>query len=139
MDKVKRHMDICEKLNEIYKNKNSDYGDSFGETFKKLGIISAVTRITDKVNRLQRLCTGEQKVNDESILDTLDDLANYAVMTRIEIENMSGAEEITLSKYETVGHNDMPVYKKPFDSDSFFKNAEAIARGNKEKIKSDNK
>lgn len=137
MDKVKRHMDICKKLNEIYKNKNSDYGDSFGETFKKLGIISAVTRITDKVNRLQSLCTGEQKVNDESILDTLNDLANYSIMTRMEIENISETEEITLGKYETVGHNDMPVYKKPFDSDSFLKHAEAIARGNKEEIKSE--
>jgi hypothetical protein len=86
MTKYEKHLKICEKLNEIYVNKNHDYGDSFGETFRKLGIVSAVTRITDKTNRLQSLCKKEQKVNDESIRDTLLDLANYAIMTIIELD-----------------------------------------------------
>ena len=86
MTKYEKHLKICEKLNEIYVNKNHDYGDSFGETFRKLGIISAVTRITDKTNRLQSLCRKQQKVNDESIRDTLMDLANYAIMTIIEFD-----------------------------------------------------
>ena len=86
MTKYEKHIKICEELNEIYVNKNNDYGDSFGETFRKLGIISAVTRITDKTNRLQSLCRNQQKVNDESIRDTLMDLANYAIMTIIELD-----------------------------------------------------
>ena len=86
MTKYEKHLKICEKLNEIYVNKNHDYGDSFGETFRKLGVVSAVTRITDKTNRLQSLCKKEQKVNDESIRDTLMDLANYAIMTIIELD-----------------------------------------------------
>ena len=86
MTKYEKHLKICEELNEIYVNKNHDYGDSFGETFRKLGIVSAVTRITDKTNRLQSLCKKEQKVNDESIRDTLMDLANYAIMTIIELD-----------------------------------------------------
>ena len=86
MTKYEKHIKICEELNEIYVNKNNDYGDSFGETFRKLGIISAVTRITDKTNRLQSLCINQQKVNDESIRDTLMDLANYAIMTIIELD-----------------------------------------------------
>lgn len=86
MTKYEKHLKICEKLNEIYVNKNHDYGDSFGDTFRKLGIISAVTRITDKTNRLQSLCIKRQKVNDESIRDTLMDLANYAIMTIIELD-----------------------------------------------------
>ncbi|EHN17052.1 DUF1599 domain-containing protein [Clostridium sporogenes] len=85
-DKAEKHKVICGELNEIYKNKNHDYGDSFGETYKKLGIISAVTRITDKVNRLQSLAIKEQKVKDESIKDTLKDLANYSIMALIELE-----------------------------------------------------
>ncbi len=84
--KYELHKRICVDLNEVYKHKNHDYGDSFGETYEKLGIISAVTRITDKVNRLQSLCTKEQKVKDESIKDTLRDLANYSIMTLIEME-----------------------------------------------------
>ena len=86
MTKHEKHLKICERLNEIYVNKNHDYGDSFGETFRKLGIISAVTRITDKTNRLQSLCIKRQKINDESIRDTLMDLANYAIMTIIELD-----------------------------------------------------
>lgn len=86
MNKYEKHKQTCKKLNEIYKAKNHDYGDSFGETFEKLGIISAVTRITDKTNRLQNLCTNDRKVGDETIIDTLYDLANYSIMTIIELE-----------------------------------------------------
>ncbi|MDD2267954.1 MAG: nucleotide modification associated domain-containing protein [Eubacteriales bacterium] len=84
--KTEKHAEICKKLNEIYKTKNNDYGDSFGETFRKLGIISAVTRITDKVNRIQSLCVRKAMVSDESVTDTLLDLANYAIMSVIELE-----------------------------------------------------
>lgn len=88
MTKAEQHAEICLELNEIYKKKNHDYGDSFGETYRKLGIISAVTRITDKVNRLASLCTkphDEQRVLDESIEDTLLDAANYCIMTAVEL------------------------------------------------------
>ena len=90
MDKYNKHKEICNELNQIYRAKNHDYGDSFGETFEKLGIISAVTRITDKVNRLQTLCTNDRKVGDETIIDTLYDLANYSIMTIIELEGENG-------------------------------------------------
>lgn len=88
MNKIKMHKEICEELNKVYEQKNSDYGDSFGQTFDKLGVISAVTRITDKYNRLVSLCTKseeERKVKDESIEDTLLDMANYCMMTVIEL------------------------------------------------------
>ena len=88
MDTIKMHENICKQLNEIYIKKNHDYGDSFGETFNKLGIISAITRISDKYNRLVSLCTlpeEERKVKDESISDTLLDMANYCIMTEIEL------------------------------------------------------
>jgi Domain of Unknown Function (DUF1599). len=93
MTKAEQHSEICKTLNDIFKRKNHDYGDSFGETFRKLGIISAVTRITDKYNRLVGLATkpkDEQQVKDESIEDTLLDLANYAIMTVMELKNQRG-------------------------------------------------
>ncbi|MDN5318011.1 MAG: hypothetical protein PWR08_2136, partial [Thermoanaerobacterium sp.] len=58
--------------------------------YKKLGIISAITRMGDKYNRLVNLCTkseSERQVKDETIKDTLMDLANYAIMTIIELED----------------------------------------------------
>lgn len=86
MDKIKEHALICKSMNELYEKKNHDYGDSFGQTYDNLGIISCITRITDKVNRLQSLCTKEAKVGDEKIEDTLMDTANYAIMTLIELK-----------------------------------------------------
>lgn len=86
-DKLDRFIDISLEMRDIYQAKNSDYGDSFGETYKKLGLVSAVTRISDKTNRLQNLCSNDQKVKDESLRDTLMDLANYAVMTIIELDS----------------------------------------------------
>ena len=44
-------------------------------------------RLGDKFNRFKTLSrSGEQKVSDESIRDTLIDLANYAIMTVLEME-----------------------------------------------------
>ena len=84
--KVARHYAICQKLNQVYKAKNHDYGDSFGDTYKKLGIISAVTRLSDKMNRLMSLAVSHDvQVKDEKIEDTLLDMANYAIMTLIEL------------------------------------------------------
>lgn len=89
LKKHQAHQQICNKLHTIYVNKSQDYGDSFGETYHKLGIISAITRISDKYNRLISLATKpeeERKVKDESIQDTLLDLSNYCIMTVIEME-----------------------------------------------------
>lgn len=87
MDKIKRHEELSQKNHQIYINKNNDYGDSFSKVYKELGIISAVTRISDKYNRLVSLATGtEIKVKNESIIDTLMDMANYCLMTVMEIE-----------------------------------------------------
>lgn len=90
MNKIERHLEIVTALNKLYNEKNHDYGNSFGETYQKLGIISALTRISDKYNRLISLATKpeeERKVKDESIRDTLLDLSNYCIMTVIEMEN----------------------------------------------------
>lgn len=87
--KVTRHLEIAKALNQLYDSKGHDYGDSFGETYRKLGIISSLTRISDKYNRLISLATKpeeERKVKDESIQDTLLDLSNYCIMTVIEME-----------------------------------------------------
>lgn len=87
--KSEKHRAITADLNDIYIQKNTDYGDAFGDTFRKLGIISAVTRISDKTNRLMSLAAkpeAERMVKDEAITDTLMDLANYAIMTLIEMD-----------------------------------------------------
>lgn len=87
MDKLQRFKEITESLCNLYEKKNRAYGDSFGSTFQKLGIISAVTRISDKYNRLCNLATNPDIDNlGESLEDTLKDLASYAIMTLIELK-----------------------------------------------------
>ena len=85
MDNVKKFKEIANSLGELYEQKNKCYNNSFGDTYKKLGIISAVTRISDKYNRLCNLATNPDIDNlGESIEDTLKDLAAYAIMTLME-------------------------------------------------------
>lgn len=85
--KVAHHRMICDEINELYAKKNHDYGDSFAQSFREEGMAMVRIRLGDKFNRLKALTRGvEQKVADESIRDTLIDLANYAIMTVLEME-----------------------------------------------------
>ena len=84
MDKVQIHKEICEKMHTTYKAKNADYGDSFAKLRKEYPN-AILIRLSDKLNRLKTLMQGEdQMVKDESIDDTLLDLANYCVMEIVE-------------------------------------------------------
>lgn len=85
--KILRHAEICKEINRLYEQKNHDYGDSFHQTFVEEGMAMARIRLGDKFSRFKTLSrSGGQKVNDESIRDTLIDLANYAIMTVLEME-----------------------------------------------------
>jgi iron uptake system EfeUOB component EfeO/EfeM len=86
--KIEQHQKICEELNALYAKKNHDYGDSFHLSFVEEGMAMARIRIGDKFNRFKNLSrNNKQEVNDESIRDTLIDLANYAILTILEMEN----------------------------------------------------
>lgn len=86
MDNLVDHAGICAELTNTYRKKNADYGNSFSRAVEKYGLVSALTRISDKFNRLESLILHkEQEVKDESVQDTLLDLANYCIMTVMEI------------------------------------------------------
>lgn len=86
MDNVKKFRKIAEEICDLYEKKNAAYGNSFGETYQKLGIVSAVTRISDKYNRLCNLAKNPDVDNlGESIEDTLRDMASYSIMTLMEM------------------------------------------------------
>ena len=86
MSNIERHQKICKELNEIYERKNHDYGDSFHITFLEEGMAMARIRLSDKLGRFKNLTREKGLVQDESIRDTLIDLANYAVMTVAEMD-----------------------------------------------------
>lgn len=79
--------EITNKMLEIYKTKNNDYGSSVSDTYKKFGIDSYLVRIYDKINRVYTLTRTQAKVNDEKIEDTLLDLANYSILALIELKS----------------------------------------------------
>lgn len=87
MSKVERHAAICAEINKLYEQKNHDYGNSFHQTFVEEGMAMARIRLGDKFNRFKTLSRNrDQQVKDESMRDTLIDLANYAIMTILEME-----------------------------------------------------
>lgn len=73
--------DIIDELNNTYIRKNKDYGDSFSKSLDKHGLIAACVRMEDKLGRFANLIGNDRKVSDESLRDTIMDLANYAIMT----------------------------------------------------------
>lgn len=84
---VQKHMEIATELNQLYDRKNKDYGDSFHTSFLEEGMAMARIRLSDKLNRFKTLTkSDQQEVKDESIRDTLIDLANYAIMTVMELD-----------------------------------------------------
>lgn len=63
--------------------KNKKYGDSFTKSLDKYGVVASEVRLSDKYNRMDTLLSlndsGED--TDESVRDTMLDMANYLIMT----------------------------------------------------------
>lgn len=83
---VEKFKELANIIAETYERKNADYGNSFEKSLDKFGLVAAAVRIGDKVNRFENLIDRENLVKDESISDTLLDLATYALMTAMYIE-----------------------------------------------------
>jgi len=73
---------IVMDMAKTYHKKNNDYGNAFNESLDEEGIVAARVRIGDKFRRFKALTSGKtQMVADESIDDTLLDMATYCIMT----------------------------------------------------------
>lgn len=95
MTNIEKHKEFCDYLNNLYIEKNHDYGDSVHDTFLKYGLTSFLVRMEDKLNRARTLNTKDALVNDEKITDTLLDLANYAIIAVIELDKLCEESENT--------------------------------------------
>jgi glutaredoxin 2 len=77
-------VEICADEVEMFKRKNTDYGDSFAKLRREMPT-AVLVRIYDKFSRLAQLMNGNAAlVKDESIDDTLADLAAYCHMELME-------------------------------------------------------
>lgn len=84
--KVNAFEDETITLRNLYDAKNRDYGDSFSKSFEEWGLPMVCIRLSDKLNRLKSFAKGQEiQVHDEGVKDTLMDLANYAIMTLVEL------------------------------------------------------
>lgn len=62
-----RFKEITEKMNNIYKCKNSDYGNSFSKLFKKCGMTYAYGHLAEKIERIDNLRNKDAKVQGERV------------------------------------------------------------------------
>ena len=90
-----KYMDVINKLKETFLKKNHDYGSSVKKNYDKFeaygkneGLKYVFGRIAEKHDRLENLIYGDHanQVTDESIEDTLLDMANYAILAAVSIQ-----------------------------------------------------
>lgn len=85
---IEKFAQITDKMKEIYACKHHDYGQSTKDTYRKYGLVSMIVRMRDKLNRIESIYAlmqkNEKPMVNESLYDTLGDLANYAIITMIE-------------------------------------------------------
>lgn len=84
---IEQFKEITTQMANLYEKKNADYGNSFDKSCNEFGITAALVRMNDKFNRIKSLTKNDNLVKDESIEDTLIDLANYSIMTLIWYKN----------------------------------------------------
>ena len=84
--------------------KNHDYGNSFEESLDKFGIIASLVRMQDKMLRLESLTDDSktQQVGSESLLDTLEDLSNYAAMTACWLKGVQAEDDVVNKSFHAV-------------------------------------
>lgn len=89
-ESVEKFTEITSNMAKTYAAKNHDYGNSFEQSLDKFGLVASVVRLGDKMNRIESLTKKGAQVKDESIKDTLLDMANYAIMTVMWMDKKSG-------------------------------------------------
>lgn len=101
------------KMLNLMAKKNADYGNAFNKGCDKLGYRYGLARMYDKANRLIHLIEDDFKgcnkpnVEDESMFDTIQDLANYCNMLlawkdKYNKENKKVVEHIKSNKDNTL-------------------------------------
>lgn len=85
MTQEQRIIVLSDEVRDTLIRKNRDYGDSFAKQYAKYGVMCGLIRMDDKMRRLENLVGGAEQNVDESIEDTLLDLAGYAILCAVEL------------------------------------------------------
>ena len=118
IDPLGQHKEYFELIKHIivtFKKKNNDYAGSDAHDFMKnfarcenfgIDMVSGiVTRMSDKITRMENLFRlRNQQVKDESLEDTILDLANYCLLLVVAMRRSNGMQvgPIHIPKYKTI-------------------------------------
>lgn len=92
-ESISKFKEITDSMAKTYEAKNHDYGNSFDQSLNEFGLVASVVRLGDKMNRIKSLIKKEAQVKNESIEDTLLDMANYAIMTVLWMNNKKSQDD----------------------------------------------
>lgn len=111
---------------ETFKRKNHDYGNSFEKSLDAFGLVAGIVRMNDKFERLVSLNdpSKDAQIASESLVDTLEDLSNYAAMAACWLKGKKAEDWKELRMKELDGN-----------IESIIKNADAIVDNMKGKSK----
>lgn len=103
--------DITIEMENLYRRKNADYGNAFDRSLDEDGMLVPKIRLGDKYARFCKLIYSDPEVAEESLRDTLIDMANYAIMTILWLDGKKVGEypapvEEAITQYVTVNVGD---------------------------------
>ena len=79
---------VLDEMCSVFERKDADYGNSFGDSIREFGYVVAVARMNDKLSRLKKMVKGgDIKIPSETMRDNLLDIANYCVLTIMELDS----------------------------------------------------
>lgn len=78
----------------VFCRKNHDYGNSFEKSLDTFGLVAGIVRMNDKFERLGSLNdpSKDAQIASESLVDTLEDLSNYAAMAACWLKGKKAAD-----------------------------------------------
>ena len=78
----------------VFCKKNHDYGNSFEKSLDTFGLVAGIVRMNDKFERLVSLNdpNKDAQIASESLVDTLEDLSNYAAMAACWLKGKKAAD-----------------------------------------------
>lgn len=97
----------------VFCKKNHDYGNSFEKSLDTFGLVAGIVRMNDKFERLVSLNdpSKDAQIASESLVDTLEDLSNYAAMAACWLKGKKAADWKELRMKELDGNIESIIKK----------------------------
>lgn len=102
----------------VFCRKNHDYGNSFEKSLDAFGLVAGIVRMNDKFERLVSLNdpSKDAQIASESLVDTLEDLSNYAAMAACWMKGKKKADWNELRMKELDGNIESIIIIKNADT-----------------------